>query len=279
MGAVAAHSVRLMSPGTRIVLLCASNSAGVPSHLSRHLDAVECVPAGTEDARSASRWIKTAARRYLDGAMVLLDVDVLVRGDLGPLFGLQADIGAVRNHNAEAPAHQLDDVDLEITRAMGWNTAPAVYCNSGVVAMADTEGARRFAEEWHTAWCVSSRETGRHNDQPAFNHAAACSGASFGLLEDRWNAQVEMRASTAPDALIWHMYAASPHSRPTRFAELARMVSEGHCPVDAEISALVHAPHPWVSRGVMEEASIRLRIARGRAAGLLRRTTAGGGSA
>src|SRR5688572_16579930 len=85
-------SLRLTNPGTRILVCCdqpskdAMQGGGDPLLLEADEVLTFDTPPGTPEFRN--RFVKTNLRNLIPGKFLFLDSDILVRGDLAPLFDI-----------------------------------------------------------------------------------------------------------------------------------------------------------------------------------------------
>ncbi|MDX9980151.1 MAG: putative nucleotide-diphospho-sugar transferase, partial [Lentisphaeria bacterium] len=262
MARVAVASVRVSNPDYHVVVIVDEQSAqamkAADDPLLAEADQWIAVNTGLGPAAARSRFVKTSMRQVLDGPFVFLDTDVVVRGSLDDVFGLDADAAGARNNSRSKLEEQYWWEDMAILEKMGWSIGGEAFINSGVLFFADTVGARRLGEEWHRRWREEYDRLGQHRDQPGMNSALHALGVRFKLLPDTYNAQFRMNAAVAWKPLVWHYYASGSISPETVFGDLVRdLVSGGELDMD-RVGEMVRSPHPWRRRGPLGELGLRL---------------------
>jgi len=248
MTRVSVASLRVSNPQARIEIVCDENTDGVSRQardpLRDEVDRwfVQDTPPGSPGYRN--RFLKTTLREFLRGSFLYLDGDTFVRADLSPLFLLDTDVAAARNHSADAVAGQIWVEDAETCRRMGWPVGHREYLNGGVIFLADTPEARAFAGAWHRLWLSSVATTRGYRDQPALNTALMETLPRLKVLPHRFNAQIRGNLRVSLDAVIQHYYSSSPGA-PTAAQLLAERLLAGAPLRHSEIEAMVRRPHPW----------------------------------
>jgi hypothetical protein len=210
MTRVAVASLRVSNPKLRVAIACDRHSdeemRRVGDPLIDEVDEWLAVETPLENAGFRNRYVKTKLRSLIEEPFLFLDSDVFVRGDLSEIFSLECDIAGARNHSRETFAEQIWDQDRATIEAMNWEVSKQVYLNGGVLFFNDTEGAYRFAAEWHQRWLQSYHKRKNYRDQPALNNALYVTQPKLVILEDRFNAQVKTNTFVANNAIIWHFY-------------------------------------------------------------------------
>ena len=210
---IAAASVRITNPSVHIFTACDEQTyraiEGSDDPLLGEID--EWLRIDTPEAGGIfrNRYVKTRLRDVVDGDFLFLDSDVLVRGDLGPIFEVDADVACTCNHSRDTYGEQVWEDDLETLEAMHWETDHGFYANGGLIFYRDTPAARSFGREWHDRWLASSRATGKYRDQPALNSALHATRPKVCILPHRFNAQFKVTTRAAIDAAVWHYYASA----------------------------------------------------------------------
>lgn len=293
MTRIAVASLRLTNPGVRVCVACDRQTDTVLRTLAHPLvdEADEWVVVATPDGPSTfrNRFVKTRVRDHLAGPYLHLDSDVLVRGDLGEVFRLDADVAG--GANGSRPG-QISPRDTGILRAMGWTCRDDIYLNGGVLFINETPGARRFCREWHARWLQGCAALSRQEDQPALNAAVHAASPRLVVLRAALNAQFRHTVGVAVDAVIWHYYASVGRMPDTGFELLADALVRGASLDPAHVAALIARPYPWRQTTPLDTLAARRIVARGqfdgwearwlrrgfraalrrRAAGLLRRS-------
>ena len=233
---------------------------------SRLLDEVDLTnvhdtPPGPAVLRS--RHLKTSMRGAVSGDFLFLDADTVVRKPLRPMWPADTDVAACPNYSRDTLREQSCDEESAYMAAMGW-PAPPTYLNSGVVFFADSPRAHAAGRLWHECWSRGRDGSGRHVDQPSFNHAMRASGAEVYVLPHAWNAQINRSPLTAEDASIWHYYHSLQRPADTTFAIEVRRLS-GHHPVSPTVvQRLVNADVPWPTDSWLRRIVVADTLRRGR---------------
>ena len=267
MTRIAVASLRLTNPGIRVVVACDAETDRLMRQardpLLNEVDKWMSVETPYGNKNNRSRFVKTSLRNRVEGAFLFLDSDVLVRGDLSPLFTSDADIAGVRNHCLPF-AQQIWAEDAETLEVMGWRVRDDAYINTGVLYFNNTQATRRFGEEWHRHWLLSSRQRKLDHDQPAFNTVLHELRPHLAVLPDAWNAQFVKNASVVKDALIWHYYATISGRPDTEYVLFVEDMLSGK-PLDPErVKDMLNSPHPWRRRMPGDDWVARRALQRGR---------------
>lgn len=250
-------SLRLTNPHARTVLLCDTRTAALPGvvdgPLAAEVGTVQVVDTPEGNGTFRSRWLKTQVRQLVSGPLLFLDLDVLVREDLSPLFALDADVAAAINHSRNDPERQIGRVARAFFSDTGWPRDPQRYLNSGVLYLADSPAAQALGALWHARWKEALATTGRHHDQTVLNSVLVGHEARLYVLPHRYNAQFTAEPSVARDAAIWHYYASEEVDVITAYgAELQRLLAGGALEED-RVRRLIAAPHPWRRRSFLDD--------------------------
>jgi hypothetical protein len=249
MTRISAVSLRAANPGVRVIVVCDSMTAAAVERCGDPLreeadEWIECeTPTGAEAYRS--RFVKTSLRGILDGPFIYLDSDTLVRSALSEIWPPEADVACAPNHSTDAPGSQKSRRDVVSLAAMGWDTRPDVYINSGVMVWGDTQGSRRLGADWHAKWLALSTRTREHRDQTALNAALHDTGASLDVLPHRFNAQFRSRVAVVSDSVVLHFYATAKNQEATAFGALVERVLAGDPLRASHVDAIVRRRHPW----------------------------------
>lgn len=223
-------SVRISNPDLRIVMLCDEISANNIREKKLSLLEVcnELIPIATPEGSGAfkNRWIKTQLPRFVQGDMLYLDSDTLVRLPFGKLPEMVKEVGMVANHNESAIAGQFWDEDRAVFRKMDW-TIPLInrYYNGGVIFIKECSASRQFFECWHDLWSKSLKFTGRVRDQPSLNQALVISHVKISELPTCFNAQIPSGWDNSHNAVVWHFYSSENNKSPTSFDKILSSVS------------------------------------------------------
>jgi hypothetical protein len=234
------------------VLLCDTVTAGTPafaaSPLVTEVDAFISCPTPEGGPTFRSRYVKTSMHRWVKGPFLFLDLDILVRGDLSPVFALDCNVAAATNHSTDLPAQSIWHVEEELFATMGWQRDRRHYLNSGVVYFSGSPGAHAVGEAWHAAWSASIARSGKHYDQPAFNAALFQAGARVQVLPHAFNAQVANAPAAARNAVIWHFFASVDTADLFEYNTLVQQVQQRGELDLAGVQRMLKAPHPWRRR-------------------------------
>lgn len=257
MARLAMVSARIAHPQARIVLLSDERTAATPGvldgPLAQEAGVVKVVPVPEGDAVLRSRWLKTRMRGLIEGPLLFLDLDVLVRGDLAEVFALDADVAAALNHSRSAPDRQMGRVARAFFDDTGWPWTLGCYLNSGVLFLGDSPAAHDLGRTWHERWLEAWRTTGRHHDQTVLNSVLVGHEARLFVLPDRCNAQFTTEPSVARDAVVWHYYASEEADASTAYGlEVQRLVHGGKLEPE-RVRRMMSAPHPWRRRNFLDD--------------------------
>lgn len=272
MTRIAVASIRITNPGIAVEVHCdcetdlACRRAADPL-----IDEVDrWVPHATPEGAPTfrNRFIKTRLRQVVNGPLLFLDSDLLVREDIGHLFEIDADVAGAANHSGHTVALQIWEQDAAEIERMGWQVSPSLYINGGVLLYQDTPGARRLGAEWHRRWLEAFQRGGRYRDQPALNSALHSSQVRLARLPDRFNAQFTMNPAATRNAAIWHYYASVDGARATTgFEQLVKATRGGGALDKTAVEALVRQPHPWLRQGPLANWMAHSAVGRGRLRG------------
>ena len=208
-------SAKFYNANTEILLLCDESTKKYIGHkygniiwdVINEIKAID-VPIGL-GLKERSRWLKTNAREYVSGAMIQVDTDTIICGELSELDSLESDIAAVYDYHcplACAPYKntvfdnvcKLYDLSMDVVRKTEIN-----YYNSGVIFSNDTEKARTFYRDWHKFWKVGI-DKGMPRDQFAFFRAAMDN--SVDRLDDVYNCMIRTSIRFLHTAKIMHFF-------------------------------------------------------------------------
>ena len=249
MTRVAIASIRLTNPEFSITVACdsASNIAltKIDHPLLKEVDhwAVVDTPPGEDSFRN--RFVKTSLRSVISGSFLFLDSDILVRGDLSPIFEIDADISGARNHSRVILKEQIGVKDQEILDAMNWQVSDKVYINGGVIFYNDTLEANQFAETWQKKWLQVYYIHKRYRDQPALNASLFNLHLKVHILDNKYNAQIEPSVKVAWDAKLWHYYFSGKRSQLTQYEFVLSKKEFQNNPNLAEVRKMIKRKHPW----------------------------------
>lgn len=277
MTRIAVASVRRTNPGLPIAIVCdTATDLGIRdgAHgIRTAVDAWFAVDVGEGTPHCLHRKLKQAVPSVVDGAFLLLDGDVVVRGSLAPIFAAGGDIAAARNHSKPRLRDQITRGDRGVLETMQWRTRDDVYVNGGVLYYAGTPAARALWDAWRAHWESSFSRTDYHVDQPALNAALFATGTNLAILPDAFNAQIATRPSAARDAAIWHYYASRNPAHRKADHLLPEMLTDqlvaGMPLTDDALAAVIAAEAPWRQGGRYDRMVVQLLLRTGSSAELM----------
>jgi FkbM family methyltransferase len=253
MALVSMLSVRITNPGLEILAVCDHESALALSankhRLLKVCDELITVPTPDGEPAFRSRWIKTQLCRYVEGSVLFLDADTLVRGSIAELPRLVSEIAAVANHNGATISEQIWIEDRQVLEEMDWPSNFRAYLNSGFFLFKSCRRVHDFFAKWHELWLAGVSANGRVRDQPSFNTAIVLSGVEMEILPSTFNAQLAKSWNRSSQAIVWHFYA-SEGDGGNSFGSLvkaANNLSLSH--LHRLISRAVAMPAPWPNLG------------------------------
>ena len=214
------------------------------------------VPAGPSSW--VNRWLKTGLRTIIDGDVLYLDADLVVRGSLARIWNCNCDVAGVLNGNTVEPF--FSHSDRRQYEELGWGLPAHGSINGGVIFWRATDGAFKVAEKYRSRWLEASEKTGRHNDQPALNRALADVGAGIGILDNSFNAMETYHPRNLQNAMVWHFINSGGAARAaTRWHEA--VFSDGPFP---PVSAWAQWEHPWILRDPVAKFALSSMVREGR---------------
>jgi lipopolysaccharide biosynthesis glycosyltransferase len=249
MTRVSVASIRVSNPDAKITIVCDRNSVlamqNVNEPLLEEVDEYLLCETPSGEANFRNRYIKTSLRHMIKGPFLFLDSDTFVRGDLSPLFAIEADIALAPNHSKDNLKDQIWEKDAAILKMTGWKIGLKTYFNGGVILYNDTSKALRFAEDWHYLWNLFFRQQKYYRDQPSLNAALFRSTANIQELPHKFNAQIQTAPAVAIDAVIWHSYTSNSSQPSTAFEVIAQKVLNRESLDSIDIKNIINRRHPW----------------------------------
>jgi hypothetical protein len=267
MTTISAQFARRTNSNISIVVLCDEESARCLKQernpLISHIDKLVAVATPAERPEFRNRFVKTQMRRYLTGPFLYLDADTLVRKPLDEIFLCNSALAAVSNYNGPANPCEITAVERAVFHQMGWPIPNNYYINGGVLYFGDKSESYNFCETWHAKWRMASKLTGTHRDQPSLNSALNEYAADFLLLDQRYNAQVNISPRSASGAAIWHIYHSDPEPYPRSVLEtcLLAVPKTGIVP-DSLIDSICQRNHPWRIENFIDLIAVRAILRR-----------------
>lgn len=252
MTRIAIASLRLSNPGLNVLVVCDAASFKAlqiaRNPILGEANHWQAIVAPMNNPTYRNRHIKTRLRSLVEGDFLFLDSDIFVCGPLESLFLIESDIAAAPNHSQDSFHVQLPDHDAKMIESLGWQVGSGLYVNGGVILYKDTEGARRFASNWHQRWIHSSRQLSHYRDQPALNAALHEVKPRIHVLAHEYNFQLKWHSCCIIQPRIWHYNYTSQNQIRTHFEALADELHRG-VPLDMHrIAELAAIDQPWLTR-------------------------------
>ena len=262
MNLISLWSLRQSNPNIAVVLVCDTETAQAlqqsQNRLTEEVDQLIAVNVPSHAPGFRNRYLKTSIRKYIDGALLYLDGDTLVRDDLSSIFSINSSLAGVPNHNGTGSPLEIPPTEKQIFKSLNWPLPSEFYVNGGVLFLADLPEVYSFCDLWHQKWLACSEQTCKHNDQPSLNSAINDSQINFTWLEHRFNAQVHARPHTAWGAGIWHIYLSETHPSPkTVLNQALAQLQENRFISASEISETCQRSHPWTVRNFVDFLAIQ----------------------
>lgn len=249
MTRVSVASLRATNPGIKIAIICDEGSAtamrACDDPLLDEVDALSEFEAPEANAVYINRYLKSKLRNLVEGQYLFLDSDMLIRGDLRPLFAYTTDIAGAPNRSKADPTQQYLQGEKDIITTMGWTVRNDLYLNGGLMLANDTPRARAFADAWHSYWLRSVSKTRSYRDQPALNAAIHDTGVGLGAVPREYNTQFSREPSLVPEARIWHYYASLKRTPITEFELMTDAIASGGELERRQFEKVIGASHPW----------------------------------
>lgn len=249
MARLSVASVRLMLPTASVAVVCdAETNRSVQEsgdRFPREVDEWISCETPNREAVFRSRYLKTSLRQRIGGDFLFLDVDTIVRGDLSPVFQCAEDFAGAPNHSRERLDEQIWTGDQAILDEMRWETGQAFYMNSGVLWVADTEGAHCLYKQWHANWLASQERVGDCRDQPALNTALLATNVSVARLAARFNAQIGAFPPVAKDAVVWHYNCSLGWQEKSRIDHLLASIMQDNAVNVESLRKLMESQRLW----------------------------------
>ena len=251
MALVSMLSLRISNPGLRVVAVCdAASAEAIKATKHRILevcDAVVSVPTPGGEPAFRNRWVKTQLCKYVEGEVLFLDADTLVRGSLEDLPALVLELGAVANHNGAALSDQIWSEDRQVLEGMDWPDNFDVYVNGGVFFFKPCPRVREFFARWHELWLAGVSANRRLRDQASLNSAILSSRVDMRILPPAYNAQLVNCLSHTSKGIVWHFYA-SARTDKTAFDLLVKTAKDmSLVRLQHSISRVLRGPAPWLN--------------------------------
>ncbi|WP_323355971.1 hypothetical protein [Cyanobium gracile] len=152
-----------------------------------------------------SRWMKTQVGHFIQGAVIFIDADTIVRRAIDWPRHFNSGFGAV----ADAPYVEAseDPHRLQVSVDIGWNQ-DRTYYNSGFFYYVSSPAMERFFETWHSLW-QDNRDRTNNKDQPSFNAAITLAAFDEQELPETFNHQITMSWKDCQRSKVWHFWESS----------------------------------------------------------------------
>jgi hypothetical protein len=152
---------------------------------------------GAWNTRRKPAVVLEAMDAYPGKAVVLMDVDCRLRGDIEPVTQIDGDVGIVV-------------IARNVRRRRRWAHWLSVECSSRVVVFRPTEGARAFARAWAD---TIERSTVNHDEHSMAWAYLSSPGVHFDYIDQKHSAR---EIGRIPDAVIEHDSAHDEERRASR---------------------------------------------------------------
>jgi len=204
--------LRRIYPQARISLLTDTISHPIltqsPTQILTLVDDCQVVPLEQPEMLVRSRELKTRARCLLEGDFVFIDSDALPIRPFAEVFAQDFEVAAVLDRNSIRPFPHFPDWFNGLFDQLGWARPTRHYFDSGLVFWKDTPGTRRLSQLWTEAWRHQQVLSGRHFDQPSFNHVLDHHQAHTLVLDVSYNAMLRASPWFGKAAKILHFHIA-----------------------------------------------------------------------
>ena len=219
--AISAYSVKYYNPSAHVVLLVdektneliSTNRSLLGNIVSEVV--VISVPKEYSNNKMASRYIKTTARKWIEGDYLFIDTDTVVCCDLSCIDDFDGDAGAVLDLHVTLDKSGYLDMVSKQARAMKWTLSSRdyEYFNSGVMLVKDTTIAHTLYNRWHDNW-KEKANLGLYTDQPALAYANCQCGYVIKELPGIWNCQLFVNGLPyLSDAKIIHYFSSGVNKK------------------------------------------------------------------
>ncbi len=202
-------SVGLSNPGIATVLLVDATSMEALTASNHKLleisDSVVAIDTPPGSGVFRSRWMKTQVGHFIQGAVIFLDADTIVRSTIDWPRHFNSEFGAV----ADAPGigASEDPHRLQLSEKSGWNPH-GTYYNSGFFYYVSSPSMERFFESWHSLW-QDTRNLTKNKDQPSFNAAITLADFKEQELPESFNHQITLSWTNCQQSIVWHFWESS----------------------------------------------------------------------
>lgn len=219
--AISAYSVKYYNPSAHVALLVdektneliSTNRSLLKNFVSEVV--VISVPKEYSNNKMASRYIKTTARKWIEGDYLFIDTDTVVCGDLSSIDDFDVNAGAVFDLHVTLEKSGYLDMVSKQARAMDWNLSSLdyEYFNSGVMLVKDTPITHTLYNRWHDNWKKKAK-LGLYTDQPALAYANCQCDYTIKELPGIWNCQLFVNGLPyLSDAKIIHYFSSGVNKK------------------------------------------------------------------
>ena len=191
---LAIWSARYHNPSAHIILITDDKTDGVISdgrdEILKYVSEKIVIPfEGDKTMVYRSRWIKTSARKLVDGDFLFVDCDTVTTRSLEEIDSLGCMAGAVPDSHLK-----VEDFGDALREASKAKVAPLgidldkeeYYFSSGVLYVKDTPETHLLYDQWHSIWEQGVRN-GVNIDQPSLAKANIEAGHLIERIDDRYN--------------------------------------------------------------------------------------------
>jgi len=257
-------SLRYYNPDAKIIIVCDQftyDSLTQNNHnISDITDQIISVETPDKVPEYRNRYIKTNIRKYVDGNILYLDGDTVIRGDISSIFKIQSSLACATNHNHKLQNSHIPKSEINFFDSARWEH-PDFYINGGVIFLSDNTRTHNFFDIWHNKWLQSTSTTGKYKDQPSLNSAILDSKIDITWLDNKYNAQVHSRPEVTSDAVIWHIYTSVSYKTPSLIIDktLKKLRSNSvitNEDINEDIKEYTKCKHPWLIKNPLDHLAV-----------------------
>jgi hypothetical protein len=249
MAFVSILSLRIANPRMQVVAVCDSASATALKN-ARHklLDLCEMVSVPTPDGVPTyrNRWIKSQLNQFVQGNVLYIDADTIIRRSLADIPALVEEFGGVSNENRANVKDQGCKQDVKVYEKMGWSFDFPLYVNGGVWFYKPTPRVATFFQMWHQYWKSTAQSPIQcFQDQPPLNKALLDSKFLINELPAKYNLQLSASWEGASEAVVWHFYSSQGTQKNFYSEILAKAKTLSPRKFERFIKLAMEMPAPW----------------------------------
>lgn len=206
MQTIALQTVRFHMRSANVLLLVDGEShdeisKNVPSFFDL-FDETKKVDTPPGNGKFRNRWVKTCMRKQVDGDFLYLDADLVVRGDLAPVWDAAGEFAGVRNGNVSSAV--FSNFERQRYSELDWRLPLHGSINGGVLFWRDSKATHDLSDAYRKRWLENKEKTGRVDDQQALNRAICDCAIQPTFLETKYNTMEVYPAEQISSAHIWH---------------------------------------------------------------------------